>query len=255
MGRRFSPGLLIDTLPRSLFIYRFCRRYVEHFNGDNNDDMHRNGELRWIREVMPQCATIFDVGANIGDWTDLVLSINPLLKVHCFEPCTTSYWKLQKRNFGTQVVLNHTGLGAHIGDVKMHIFEESAGTNSLYLRHGLKSEQGQTEIIRMDILDDYCEREDIGQIDLLKIDVEGHELSVLQGSTRMLSQGKIKRIQFEYGGTFIDARILLKDIFEFLTVYNYAFYKIYPGKIKLVERYEQSLENFQYSNWVAVKER
>lgn len=135
----------------------------------------------------------------------------------------------------------------------MHIFEECAGTNSLYRRHGLKSEQGQTEIIRMDILDDYCEREDIGQIDLLKIDVEGHELSVLQGSTRMLSQGRIKRIQFEYGGTFIDARILLKDMFELLTAYSFLLYKIYPNEIMLVERYEQRLENFQYQNWVALR--
>ena len=253
MIRHFSPGQLIDILPRSSFIYRFCRRYVDHFNGDNNDDMHKNGELRWIREVIPQCATVFDVGANIGDWTDLVLSINPLLNVHCFEPCTATFQCLQKRNFGSAVILNHAALGAHIGEAKMHVFGECAGTNSLYHRHGLKSKQILTETIRMVILDDYCEREDIGQIDLLKIDVEGHELSVLQGATYMLSQGRIKRIQFEYGGTFIDARILLKDMFEFLTAYSYKFYKMYPEEIKLVERYEQRLENFQYQNWVALK--
>src|SRR3972149_825611 len=169
MVRRFSTGQLIDMLPRSSLIYRFCRRYVDHFNGDNNGDMHKNGEMRWLREVIPQCATVFDVGANIGDWTDFALSINPLLKVHCFEPCMATFQRLQKRIFGTGVVLNHAGLGAQIGDAKMHIFKECAGTNSLYRRHGLKSEQGQTETIRVDTLDDYCEREDIGQIDLLKI--------------------------------------------------------------------------------------
>jgi len=253
MVKRFSSGQMVDMLPSSSFIYRFCRRYVDHYNGDNNGDMHKNGELRWINEVLPQCATIFDVGANIGDWTELTLNINPLLKVHCFEPCKASFQRLHKRNFGAGVVLNHTGLGAHIGDAKMHIFEECAGTNSLYRRHGLKSEQGQTEIIRMDTLDDYCGREDIGQIDLVKIDVEGHELSVLKGSTRMLSQGRIKRIQFEYGGTFIDARILLKDMFEFLTAYSFLLYKVYPDEIKPAEGYDQRLENFQYQNWVAIK--
>lgn len=78
-------------------------------------------------------------------------------------------------------------------------------------------------------------------------------MSVLKGSTRMLTQGGIKRIQFEYGGTFIDARILLKDMFEFLTAYSFRFYKIYPDEIKLVERYGQRLENFQYQNWVALR--
>ena len=225
MVRHFSPGQLIDMMPRSSFFYRFCRRYVDHFNGNNNDDMHKNGELRWIREVIPQCATVFDVGANIGDWTDLVLGIKPLLKVHCFEPCTATFQCLQKRNFGARVVLNHAGLGAHIGDAEMHIFEAGAGTNSLYQRQGLKLEQGQSEIVKMDTLDDYCERENIEKIDLLKIDVEGHELDVLKGSARMLSQCRIERIQFEYGGTFIDARILLKDMFELLTAYNFRFLK------------------------------
>lgn len=253
MIRHFSPGQLIDKLPRSSFIYRFCRRYVDHFNGDNNGDMHKNGELRWIREVIPQCATVFDVGANVGDWTELVLGINAHLTVHCFEPCAGTFQRLQKRNFGSAVVLNHAALGAHIGEAKMHVFGECAGTNSLYLRHGLKSEQRQYEIIRMDTLDDYCERKDIGKIDLLKIDVEGHELSVLQGATHMLSQSRIKRVQFEYGGTFIDARILLKDMFELLTQYSFQLYKIYPEEIKSVECYEQRLENFQYQNWVALR--
>lgn len=253
MVRLFSFGQVVDLLPRSLFIYRFCRRYVDHYNGDNNDDMHKNGELRWIREVIPQCAIVIDVGANIGDWTDLVLNTNPLLKVHCFEPCTATFQRLQKRNFGAGVVLNHAGLSDKIGSTKMYVFEECAGTNSLYHRHGLKSEQEQTETIRMDTLDDYCERENIGQIDLLKLDVEGHELMVLKGGTCMLSQSRVQRIQFEYGGTFIDARILLKDMFEFLSLYRYRLHKICPHELRPVDRYDQRLENFQYQNWVALK--
>ena len=69
----------------------------------------------------------------------------------------------------------------------------------------------------------------------------------------MLNQGRIHRIQFEYGGTYIDARILLKDMFDLLTPYGYRLHKIYPNRLQPVERYDQRLENFQYQNWVALK--
>lgn len=69
----------------------------------------------------------------------------------------------------------------------------------------------------------------------------------------MLDQGRIHQIQFEYGGTYIDARILLKDLFDFLIPYGYRLYKIYPNELRPIECYDQRLENFQYQNWVALK--
>jgi FkbM family methyltransferase len=253
MGRHFSPGVLVDMLPRSRFILRICRRYVDHYNSDNNCDMRRNGELRWIREVIPECATVFDVGSNIGDWTDLVLRVNPFIKIHCFEPCTATFQRLQKRNFGPEVVLNQLALSDRSGEAEIHIFSELAGTNSLYRRQGLKDQQKQVEIVRLDTVDAYCERNHINQIDLLKLDVEGHELTALKGTTRMLTQERIKRIQFEYGGTFIDATVLLKDMFKLLNKYGFRLYKIYPREVRRIDQYDQEFENFQMSNWVALR--
>ena len=109
------------------------------------------------------------------------------------------------------------------------------------------------EKIKIDTIDSYLERNNISSIDFLKIDVEGNELKVLHGAKNALSKGDIRYIQFEYGGTYIDARIYLKDIFYFLYDYGYSLHKIYPKKIKHVPKYDQSLENFNYQNWLAVK--
>jgi len=86
----------------------------------------------------------------------------------------------------------------------------------------------------------------------MKVDVEGHELEVFKGAQGMLEKGAVKRIQFEYGGCNIDARMLLKDFFAFCAPYRYAFYKIYPHDLRHIPRYDQRLENFQYQNWVAL---
>ena len=69
----------------------------------------------------------------------------------------------------------------------------------------------------------------------------------------MLAEGRIKTIQFEYGGCNIDARVFLKDLFDFFSHFSYEFHKIQPQALRPVERYDQRLEDFQYQNWLLVK--
>ena len=64
-------------IPMNGFIYRFCKRYVDYYKGENNSDMLSNGELRFLKCVLPKCKIVFDVGANIGKWTYLAKNINP----------------------------------------------------------------------------------------------------------------------------------------------------------------------------------
>jgi hypothetical protein len=127
----------------------------------------------------------------------------------------------------------------------------------LYKKTGLKSGWGidepkKTETVELDTLNQYCEDRNIGAIDFLKLDVEGHELEVLKGATRMLNSGSIKRLQFEYGGCFIDAGVLLKDFFELFNSLEYIFYKIMPNGLMRIPEYDQRLENLQYKNFAVL---
>lgn len=239
----------------SNLLYRFCRRYVNRVQGENNEDMKTNGEVRWLREVLPHCKTILDVGANIGEWTELAMQINPALDIHCFEPSDSTCQLLAARAkiLTGRIKINQVGLGAIAEERSLHIFSVGAGSNSLYHREGLRNTQTDIESVTLMTLDGYCQQQNIHHVDLVKIDVEGHELDVFKGSYEMLSAGKIDRIQFEYGGTFIDARVLLKDIFALLLPLGYRLSKLYPDGARPVERYEQRLENFQYQNWVAIR--
>jgi hypothetical protein len=53
-------------------------------------------------------------------------------------------------------------------------------------------------------LDIYCEERGIARIDLLKIDVEGAELQVLQGAQEMLRARRIGCVAFEFGQATFD---------------------------------------------------
>jgi FkbM family methyltransferase len=244
-------GLVLNLTPkRNFYLYRFCRRYVDRFDGQNNCDIDMNGESRLMREILPQCKVVFDVGANIGDWAALAHNINPSIELHCFEPCRATYEKLHARLASLPIKCNNVGLSAEVKEAILFSSKESA-LNSLYARdHIQEIKDRRQEVIKLIALDDYCAAASLPTIDFLKLDVEGHELMALKGAHRLLSQGKIRAIQFEYGGTFIDARVLLKDIFDQFKNYPYTFYKLYPTKILKLSSYTHELENFQYQNFV-----
>ncbi len=89
---------LWNAIPsRNCHLYALCKRYVDRYNSENNDNIHTNGEWRFMQTILPQCATVFDVGANVGDWTALALDINPRLVIHCFEPSVATFQRLQAR--------------------------------------------------------------------------------------------------------------------------------------------------------------
>ena len=82
--------------------------------------------------------------------------------------------------------------------------------------------------------------------------MEGHELDVIKGGKEYFEQERIKITQFEYGGSYIDSRILLKDFFEFFEGMNYDIFLLYPTRVSKIPRYDQRLENFQYKNFLIV---
>ncbi len=259
--------MLIRNIGRSLFrmippynsgIYIFCVRYVDRFNSDNDSDPNTNGEHRFLVDELAtlECGgCVFDVGANIGNWTKNVLGINPDVAIHCFEPSKATFNKLKEKQWPSNVVLNNVGIGEVEGTMDLCIVDEGSGLNSLYPRKGVEQAlSNKKESVQITTIDDYCAKNEISRIDLIKVDVEGHELSVFKGMSQMLERGLVKKIQFEYGGCNLDARVYLGDIWEFLEQYGFNFYKIHPNQIRFVEKYRQSLETFRYSNYICIKE-
>jgi FkbM family methyltransferase len=241
--------LLSKVLPRIGWLHRFSREYCDCLAGENNDDMNTNGELFFLEQHIRQCKVVFDVGANKGDWTNLVLGLNPSADIHCFEPIQGMFAHLKNRNFPINVHCNHAGLSSEKGSRDIFL-----GAQSLYARTGLKAgwgieSAGDTEKIELLTIDEYCRDKHIVQIDFLKCDVEGHEYAVFQGAKNMLENERISRIQFEYGGCNIDARVMLKDIFELFSGGNYTFYKLMPRQLVKIDEYDQRLENYTYKNF------
>ncbi len=86
-------------------------------------------------------------------------------------------------------------------------------------------------------------------IDLVKMDIEGHELSALQGFGKALQ--KTKLIQFEFGGGNIDTKTYFQDFFYFLRERSFALYRISPLGLIEVKNYSERDEVFVTTNYLA----
>lgn len=213
--------------------------------------MYRNGEVRFLKQHLSQYDTevvLFDVGANRGEWSEVVLDINPDAIIHCFEPGNFTFEKLIGKGFPSNVVCNNFALGSRSGTRKLVVYGKTSKHNSFYPQYDKEPEAYQE--ISVETIDDYCKQHDIAWIDYLKIDVEGGELDVLQGAESMLSARNIGVVQFEYGARYLDAGVFLKDILEWVATFGYEVYKLLPRGWLHKIRYSQQLENFRYANYV-----
>lgn len=235
------------------FVYKIAKRIVFDYRGENNCEIETNGEMMVLKDKLKNSDVIFDVGANVGDWTKTALELTPQALIHSFEPCKETFLTLKNNSFPENVFLNNFGLGSRDEEKEFFVSGTNSTVNSLFKRDALESKTAQlSEKISLKSLDNYCLEKGINKINFLKIDVEGNEYEVLLGAKKMLETSSIDYIQLEYGGTYISAKIFLKDVFEFFKDFDYSFYKIKYNKVERVE-YSEELENFQYCNYLIVK--
>lgn len=257
--RKLAKNLLSNLLyliPSGLR-YEICRHHANKEFAENRSDFRTNGELWLIKKIFPRVGVVFDVGSHTGDWASHALRINPHISLHCFEPNRKAFKIFMNNVQGENVTVNCVGLGEKDGQQSFYVFDEIGEGSSLFRRKGLENIVGPSslrKIEKVDIrtLDSYCTDKNIEEIDFMKIDVEGNELAVVKGGRNLFESDGVKIVQFEYGGTYIDSRNLLKDFYDFFEGLNYSFFLLYPDQVRHIPRYDQRLENFQYKNFVLV---
>ncbi|SKB12338.1 hypothetical protein PL11201_330027 [Planktothrix sp. PCC 11201] len=229
----------------------------------DNLQFEGSGEAQVIRRFVTPGSVVLDVGANLGDWTKAVLSICPDAEIHLFEPIPVVYKDLIKNlgeKFSTaQIIPNSFAIGNQAGVQTFYHYQAQSILSTFHRRLEVEKtgtlQQPQEIQVLKNTVDNYCIQQRVERINFLKIDVGGGELDVLKGAEKCLNKGKIDYIQFEYGGTYLDAKITLKETFEYLHKVRYVIFKIQGNSLEYKPVFEPSDENYEYSNYLAVNER
>jgi FkbM family methyltransferase len=132
----------------------------------------------WVK-LCADAHVIFDVGANIGVYSLVAKTINPTARVFGFEPVGHLHRKFARNCElnGFDIACEHTALSNQNGSAVIYIKPGGITTASLQ-QNALRS---QSEVIETATISRYAEEMGIERIDLMKIDVEGHEPRVLEG--------------------------------------------------------------------------
>jgi FkbM family methyltransferase len=151
-------------------------------------------ELALLSGLARTCKVIFDVGANVGWYAvQLARTTEADSRVFCFEPVRATYDRLAENvtlnGLDGKVRLFDFGLSDVTGpaDFFLPAFSGSVAASA----RNLHPEESVTKLsVRLEVADDFVEREQVGRIDLIKCDVEGAELSVLRGARRIIERDR-----------------------------------------------------------------
>ncbi len=199
---------------------------------------------------------LFDVGANAGNYSILASQIlkSRSLKIFAFEPSKYSFDLLisNTKPF-SNIRLFNLGFGKAEETVSLYSNYEGSGATSVYAEafQYYNVNRNVVEKVKLETLDGFCLHNAIETIDLLKIDVEGHELPVLLGGAEMMKSRKIRFIQFEFGPPHIYSRTFFKDFWDLLSPL-YKLYRIITDGIVEIKSYSENLEIFRTANFLAI---
>ena len=236
---------------------KLCRWYLRAYWNERYYDAQSNGELLVLNALAKTYGqgsgvVAFDVGANRGDYAQAILEALPEAKVHCFEIVPSIHEGLETRwRDHTGVVVNDFGLSDRAGDVGVTFYPNSQTEGRIHALRGTMPTEIVTGHVRRG--DDYLAEQGIDRVDFLKIDTEGHELFVMSGFAKVLSEGRVTTIQFEYGSTWLAARTLLSDVYDLLSPMGYRIGRLFPDGAQFKEYRPFEDEHFRMGNYIAVR--
>ncbi len=151
------------------------------------------GTANTLQKLVKPGDIVFDIGANIGAHTlGLAQSVGPSGRVYAFEPADFAFAKLrrnlalnpelQARTNPQQLLLAATP--SQIAEREIYASWPLEKDDSVHPKH--RGRLVSTAHATVDTLDAFVARQGIARLDLIKMDVDGHELPVLQGGRETL---------------------------------------------------------------------
>jgi FkbM family methyltransferase len=172
---------------------------------------------------------VLDIGANEGEFTDLVVKDSKRLRVMSFEPHPVTYARLKQRFArNPRVEIVNCAVGREPGEIDLYDYEEIDGTEHATVFRDViektrraKASKHTVKMVTLDAL------EIDGKIELIKVDVEGFELAVLQGARKVIANKRPNYLLVEFNEMNITSRTFLQEIFDELKGYKAE--RILPG--------------------------
>jgi len=220
-----------------------------HLGGIANSDV--NGEQLVVDTLAPYVQTFADVGANVGNWSEMLVAKAPKsVKGLLFEPSDSAFARLSANPLLTRSCELFQAAVSDSAGSRDFFEEPGAGETSSLMSSASRSTAVTRQISCVTLADVLADRK-WETLDFLKVDVEGFDLHVLRGAGDYLKAGRIGVIQFEYNNVWAHAGSTLFAALQLLRQSGYDVFLIRADGISRFD-YASYGEFFTYSNFLAV---
>ena len=194
------PGILVEATLDGVALRFFVRNMVDdvqHFH--LNGQFYESDALALMRRWFRPGGVFLDVGANVGYFTALAARrVGPAGRVFAVEPNPSAYARLRRMvdsNGLSHCTAERIGLSAAPGEVTLYVPPPSHHNDDATM---VPVEGWAPTPVPVRTLDECLDEWGVSAVDLLKIDVEGHEPSVVRGAARSLAAGRIRAVLCEF---------------------------------------------------------
>lgn len=197
----------------------------------NKNDKH---EIDLLKQLLKPGDHVLDIGANIGFYAKIISNIvGEKGKVYCFEPDSTNYKYLVK-NIKDNSNIKPFNLAVSDKDEVIKVYKSKL-LNVDHRTYPVNNYDSVEEINARSI--DWMLGKEIEKVDLIKIDIQGFELTAFKGMRKLLSQNDHIKIIAEYWPHgFMRAGTSAIDFYDFFHELGYQFKLIDGEKLSPLNR-------------------
>jgi len=244
--------------PANLFLYKLSLFGLGLRNYENDTVSGEKAFIKFLKALGKfDSGAILDIGANIGNYSVMLRKNGVTQPIFAFEPHPVAFSKLSEVAMAYNFTAVPEGAGEANSMAAIYDYQGDSGSEHASMYKGviehLHKGKAEEVAIALTTIDEFVAKHDISKIALLKIDTEGHELSVLKGARQTIASGMAEVIQLEFNEMNIISRTFFKDIVDVLP--GYDFYRMLPDGLKALGPYNSTnYEIFSFQNIVALKQ-
>ena len=188
-----------------------------------------------LQPLLPRDAVVFDVGAHAGQMAKLFARMAPRGKVYAFEPgayALSILGPMVRLKGRGRIAIEPIAFGGEPGTLTLNTPIKRSGSLGFGLSHlGETAEAGQvySHLVTVETIDRYVAANAIDRLDLIKADIEGWEMRMLQGAAETLA--RLRPVVFlevvdAYLARAGDSRAAL---WKFMNALDYRPFRLAPG--------------------------
>jgi len=189
-------------------------------------------EHKKILKNLPACEHVVDIGANRGQFALVARSCFPSARIDSFEPLNGPAEKyLQVFSGDKSTHLHHYAVGAKTSEMTIHISNRDDSSSLLPIGKMQSTifpntEEIATTTVHVTTLDKILAEADFRSNALLKIDVQGYEMTTLKGCANLLHRFKHAYVECSFVEMY-EGQSLASDVIQFLAEHKFKIAGVY----------------------------